>query len=225
MAAVAVADVQGHPVAPMQPRCRQVIRPSVADTVTSVLTGVVNQGTGRNAAIGRPAAGKTGTTQSFGAAWFVGYTPQLATAVWMGDPRGPAYPLRNVLGYARVYGGDIPARIWRQVMTDALTAAPVEPFTPGPAGAEIAPADPRLPSLVGLPVTQAQAVLRRLGMGCTLSSRAARQGVLEGVAIALGVGTGVVGVGRAAVGCGDGMAGPPSPPTLPGPGVASGGPG
>ena len=46
MAAVAVADVQGHPVAPMQPRCRQVIRPSVADTVTSVLTGVVNQGTG-----------------------------------------------------------------------------------------------------------------------------------------------------------------------------------
>jgi len=103
-------------------------------------------------------------------------------------------------------------------MTDALTAAPAEPFTPGPAGAEIAPADPRLPSLVGLPVTQAQAVLRRLGMGCTLSSRAARQGVLEGVAIALGV-------GPAAVGCGDGMAGPPSPPTLPGPGVASGGPG
>ena len=53
-------------------------------------------------------------------------------------------------------------------MTDALTAAPAEPFTPGPAGAEIAPADPRLPSLVGLPVTQAQAVLRQLGMGCTL---------------------------------------------------------
>ena len=168
MAAVAVTDVQGHPVAPMQPRCRQVIRPSVADTVTSVLTGVVNQGTGRNAAIGRPAAGKTGTTQSFGAAWFVGYTPQLAAAVWMGDPRGPAYPLRNVLGYAQVYGGDIPARIWRQVMTDALTAVPAEPFIPGPAGAEIAPAAPRLPSLVGLPVAQAQAVLRRLGLGCTL---------------------------------------------------------
>ena len=100
----------------------------VADRVTSILRGVINGPdplrTGINASIGRPAAGKTGTTENFGAAWFCGYTPSLAGAAWIGDPRGTAYPLRDVtLGgrrYAHVFGGDVPARIWAAGMSGAL---------------------------------------------------------------------------------------------------------
>ena len=70
---------------------------AVADTVTSVLTGVIARGTGRAADPGRPAAGKTGTVQDYSSAWFAGYTPDLAAAVWMGDPRGGyRFPLRDV---------------------------------------------------------------------------------------------------------------------------------
>ena len=58
-----------------------------ADLLTSILQGVVTQGTGKRAALAdRPAAGKTGTTDNYGDAWFVGYTPQLAVAVWVGYP-------------------------------------------------------------------------------------------------------------------------------------------
>lgn len=65
---------------------RQALEPQVARVATSVLAGVVERGTGKAAALaGRPVAGKTGTTQDHQDAWFVGYTPQLATAVWMGD--------------------------------------------------------------------------------------------------------------------------------------------
>jgi len=118
----------GQPVAFTGPgRCRQVIDPAVADTVTSVLEGVLTNGTGYpNAAmIGRPAAGKTGTNEAFSSAWFVGYTPQLSAAVELGDPRGgPTHPLTNITigaqSYSHVYGGDIPALIWGRTMHTAL---------------------------------------------------------------------------------------------------------
>lgn len=85
---------------------------------TKALQGVIEHGTGTAARLGRPAAGKTGTVQSYSDAWFVGYSPQLSTAVWMGYPDAPR-PLLSVHGVSRVSGGSWPARIWREVMLGA----------------------------------------------------------------------------------------------------------
>jgi membrane peptidoglycan carboxypeptidase len=119
------------PVTP--PRCRAVLPPRVADTVTRVLTGVITHGTGRAADPGRPAAGKTGTVEDYSAAWFTGYTPELAAAVWMGDPRGGfRHPLRDVTvdgrTYPQVYGGGVPAQTWSALVRQALRGTPVHRF-------------------------------------------------------------------------------------------------
>ncbi len=117
--------------------CRQVLPSPVADTVTSVLSGVITQGTGRAADPGRPAAGKTGTVQDFSSAWFDGYTPDLAAAVWMGDPRGGyRFPLRDVtiggVAYPQVYGGGVPAQTWSALVRGALRGRPPRPFPAPP---------------------------------------------------------------------------------------------
>jgi membrane peptidoglycan carboxypeptidase len=130
--AAAVGDVDVLP-AP----CRQVLPPVVADTVTSVLSGVITQGTGRAADPGRPAAGKTGTVQDYSSAWFAGYTPDLAAAVWMGDPRGGyRFPLRDVevagQRYAQVYGGGVPAQTWSTLVRGALQGSPPRAFPAPP---------------------------------------------------------------------------------------------
>lgn len=114
------------------PRGDRVLNAAVADTVTDVLTGVIESGTGTGAVIGRPAAGKTGTAEDYRAAWFAGYTPQLATAVWMGHADEPR-PMRDVRGYATVTGGSLPASAWAEFMEPAHASLPVEQFPdPGP---------------------------------------------------------------------------------------------
>ena len=118
------------------PRCRRVLPQRVADTVTQVLRGVIHRGTGTAADPGRPAAGKTGTVQDFSAAWFTGYTPDLAAAVWLGDPRGGfRHPLRHVeidgTTYPRVFGGGVPAQTWRALVRGALRGSPPEEFPAG----------------------------------------------------------------------------------------------
>ncbi len=122
------------------PACKQVIPSAVADKVTSVLEGVITHGTGYpNAYLyGRPAAGKTGTTDGETSAWFVGYTPQLAAAVEAGNIQAPVtHPLRNIYAggryYAQVYGADIPALAWGRTLTAALANQPYQPLPP-PAG-------------------------------------------------------------------------------------------
>jgi len=102
-----------------------------ARTETQVLTGVIKNGTGTRARIDRPAAGKTGTTTDYTDAWFVGYTPQYTTAVWMGSFEGTSGPnqMRNVGGIA-VTGGSYPARIWAAFMSGAHKDLPVMQFTP-----------------------------------------------------------------------------------------------
>ena len=99
----------------------------IADNATKILTGVITGGTGTRANIGRPAAGKTGTAQDFQNAWFVGYTPELSTAVWIGH-RAANRPLLNVRGVPRVTGGTIPAMIWKAFMEPALKDVPVTEF-------------------------------------------------------------------------------------------------
>ncbi len=101
--------------------------PATAYLVTDTLKGVISSGTGRRANIGRPAAGKTGTTDSNGDAWFVGYTPDLAASVWVGytDSRRP---MTNVHGIT-VQGGTFPAQIWQSFMSRALAGTPAKDFT------------------------------------------------------------------------------------------------
>jgi penicillin-binding protein 1A len=111
-----------------------------AAILTSILQTVVAEGTGRRAALSdRPVAGKTGTTENYGDAWFVGYTPQLAVAVWVGYPK-ELRPMLTEFEGDPVAGGTYPAEIWRTFASHALEILeePPEPFTP-PVGEYSAP--------------------------------------------------------------------------------------
>jgi len=110
----------------------------VANTVTYALNRAVTNGTGRTAtALGRPAAAKTGTTDDNKSAWFVGYTPQLATAVFMAkeDAAGMPISMAGTGGLTTVTGGSFPAAIWTLMMERALDGQPVEDFPDPPADA------------------------------------------------------------------------------------------
>lgn len=123
-----VEDRDGRVLLENGPDEEQVLDPQVARSVTDVLRGVVMRGTGRRADIGRPVAGKTGTSQVWRDAWFAGYTPQLAAAVWMGSPVGQES--MSDVGGIPVTGGSYPARIWGAFMGPAMAALPVVDFAP-----------------------------------------------------------------------------------------------
>ena len=107
-----------------RPSCRRVLDPQVAAAAVGILRGVVGPGgTGYRAAIGQPVAGKTGTTTSYADAWFTGFTPQLATSVWVGDPLRQT-PMRTQFNGGPVYGGTFPALIFHDYMAAALAAPP-----------------------------------------------------------------------------------------------------
>jgi penicillin-binding protein 1A len=108
------------------PQRRRAISEGVAAIVTRILEQNVQSGTGTRAAFGRPAAGKTGTNEEHADAWFAGYTPELATTVWMGYTKGEI-PMENVHGIA-VSGGSFPAEIWRLFMEPALEGTQAESF-------------------------------------------------------------------------------------------------
>ena len=114
-AVVMVTDADGEVLLENPPDEERVLDPAQADTINAVLQGVVERGTGRRAALGTPVAGKTGTTQDNGDAWFVGYTPGLAVAVWMGYPEGQARAMDAVHGIS-VTGGSLPADAFRRFM-------------------------------------------------------------------------------------------------------------
>ncbi len=122
----------------------------VATTVSDMLQSVVTSGTGKGAAIGRPVAGKTGTTDAYNDAWFVGYTPQLSTAVWMGHRD-------SVRSLGSVTGGSYPASAWATFMRGALANAPVIDFPPpGPLPIDAKPgADPAAVARPGSPAAAA----------------------------------------------------------------------
>jgi membrane peptidoglycan carboxypeptidase len=123
----------GKPVQVPSADCHQAISKGVADAVNHVLRGVLTKGTAGGQGIGRPAAGKTGTVDDFSAAWFAGYTPDLASAVWMGDPRGGfGHPMNDLCMngncYGAVFGATIPAPIWHDTMEAALSGTPGHGF-------------------------------------------------------------------------------------------------
>ena len=110
-----------------RPKRTRVISDGVAWKVTQILEDNVRYGTGTRAAFGRPAAGKTGTTDKHADAWFVGYTPDLSTAVWMGYQAGEI-PMENVHGIS-VSGGSFPAEIWRLMMERTIGLRTPREFT------------------------------------------------------------------------------------------------
>jgi membrane peptidoglycan carboxypeptidase len=105
--------------------CSRAMSEKTADTINTLLKGVVEDGTGSEAGLGggRASAGKTGTTDERYAAWFVGYTPNMAGAVWVGDPAHKRKMQNITIGGVyneKVFGGKVPGPIWRDMMSGAL---------------------------------------------------------------------------------------------------------
>ncbi len=122
-----VLDRTGKVVFEQKDDAKRVLDANVARAAIWTLQKVVQGGTGTAASLGvRPVAGKTGTSENHNDAWFVGFVPQLATAVWMGSPAGQV-PMTNV-GGIRVTGGSYPARIWAGYMGPAVNGLPATPF-------------------------------------------------------------------------------------------------
>ena len=126
-----VVSADGEVLVRNRPRCRRVLPPEVAAVETAILVEVIRSGTRGVAAIDRPAAGKTGTAQTYRDAWFVGYVPQLATAVWVGHARAEI-PIPSVPGYGPGHGGVLAAPIWGTYVAEATRGMPVQDFTPTP---------------------------------------------------------------------------------------------
>lgn len=117
-----VTDSNGNIILDNTPKPKLVLNEWATASLNSVLQNVINSGTATSANIGRPAAGKTGTTSGERDVWFVGYVPQLSTAVWIGND-----DFNRSLGRG-VTGGGYAAPIWRQFMTVALKNEPVQYF-------------------------------------------------------------------------------------------------
>jgi penicillin-binding protein 1A len=130
-----ISDADGNPLEANTPKLEQAIPAETAYLVTSILQDVVQNGTGRRAkGLGRPTAGKTGTTNDLHDAWFVGYTPELLCVVWVGfDNKIPLGRLET--------GGRVSAPIWKAFMTEALADAPEGEF-PVPDGLTCIQIDP-----------------------------------------------------------------------------------
>jgi len=123
---VQVTDSSGNVLLDNTPKPKLVLNSWAAASVNSALQGVINNGTARAAQLGRPAAGKTGTTSSERDIWFVGYVPQLSVAVWMGNDN------YRPMSYGAT-GGTIVAPVWRDFMSQALEGVPAENFKPASA--------------------------------------------------------------------------------------------
>ncbi|HWB65848.1 MAG TPA: transglycosylase domain-containing protein [Mycobacteriales bacterium] len=126
-----VKVVDGTTIYRAHPSTHRAYSESVAAQATYAMTKVLDCSWGGTACgkalTGRPAAGKTGTTTDNTNAWFIGFTPQLATAVWLGNDTKHSHQPVTASGL-EVFGGDIPAKIWQATMNQALAGAPVLQF-------------------------------------------------------------------------------------------------
>lgn len=159
-------------------RRSRVLPAATARTITGVLEEVVNRGTGVNARIGRPVAGKTGTGEEWQDAWFVGYTPELVAAVWVGFPDAQR-TMRPPATRITVTGGSWPAQIWQLFAGAALAETPAHPFpTPEASGAGVTtttgPSGPRVVSVEGMSISEASRALIDAGYRPRLRTRKSR---------------------------------------------------
>jgi membrane peptidoglycan carboxypeptidase len=133
-----------------RPHCKQVVDPEIAHLVTAMIQGGVQHGTGTAAALSPwPVAGKTGTTQDYSNVWFVGFTRQVSTAVWVGFPGTPD-SLELYFGQS-VFGGTVAAPIWHDYMARIMAGMPAVGFPAPPA-----PPTGTVPDVVGLKAEKAQ---------------------------------------------------------------------
>lgn len=135
-----VLDANNKPIDLKLPPCRQIVSKEVADATTKIMQSVFSAGAtadGSALADSRPAAGKTGTTNGAVQTWFVGYTPSITTAIWVGSSTGDSKHMKNIRigstyysGY--IFGGTLAAPIWKSVMDEALKGTPVQQFEEPP---------------------------------------------------------------------------------------------
>jgi membrane peptidoglycan carboxypeptidase len=153
------------------------VDPGLADTVTQILHGVLTQ---RGATAidvgepGRPAAAKTGTAENYTASDFAGYVPQMAAAVWVGNPHRPNDSLAgDTIGgrtYGRVYGATIAGPIWRDTLRAALVGVPVEPL-PVADQSYVVGQTHTVPDVAGLSPADARTVLQQAGFQVSFFTR------------------------------------------------------
>jgi membrane peptidoglycan carboxypeptidase len=171
-----VTDRDGKDVRVPERHCDQVLDPGLADTITNILHGVLTQPGATAAGVGepgRPAAAKTGTADNSVASNFAGFVPQMAAAVWVGDPKRPTHRSLNFLTiggrtYGSVFGATIAGPIWRDTLVAALRGVPVEPLPP-PDPKFVRGITTPVPDVSGLSVKDATAVLKEAGFTTTVS--------------------------------------------------------
>jgi len=168
------------------PRCHQEIDPAVADTVANILKEPFQpDGTlgllGR--LHGREAGAKTGTTNDFAANWIVGATPQLSTAVWLGDPRGGVqYPLNQVRAYGKTFidltGSEVAGPVWKATMEGALAGKPALPLPNTDSAVASRISQRAVPDVRGLKVDEAITVLLRNDVRPVIRTKTAPENAL-----------------------------------------------
>jgi membrane peptidoglycan carboxypeptidase len=175
IAVTSIVDRDGREYSVPKTDCSQVVPDGLANTVTSILQGVlrVPGATGTiDALYGRPAAAKTGTVDDYNASWFAGYTPQLASAVWAGIPSSPNKSLGGLtIGgryYGAVYGATLAGRIWQSTMNAALKGVPPKPFDV-PDRSYSAGIAHQVPNVSGLTIGIAEAELEQAGFHVQVS--------------------------------------------------------
>ena len=129
-----ITDAHGKALSVPKSKCDRAMSETTADTINTLLSGVVDSGTGERAGLtDRDSAGKTGTTDSRYNAWFVGYTPNISGAVWVGSGGAKKITMENIViggkSYDKVFGGGLPGPIWKDAVTGALSGREALRFT------------------------------------------------------------------------------------------------
>ncbi len=164
IAIASVANAAGKSLATPEPECTKAIEPDVSNGVAFAMTQTLVLGTAKGTDIGRPAAGKTGTTNQSSETWFSGFTPQgLSTSVWVGTPNETPSSLNglNINGTTRekVYGSTHALPVWASYMTPAVEGMPLVQFQEVTKQIESG-AKPSVPRLSGMTVPEAEDALK-----------------------------------------------------------------
>ena len=205
--------------------CKQVVDPGLANTVTQILHGVLTQRGATAAGVGepgRPAAAKTGTAENYSASDFAGYVPQMAAAVWVGNPHRPNDTLDRVpIGghvYSPVFGATIGGPIWRDTFTAALKGVPVEPLPAADRKYLLGQTTP-VPDVGGLSPADAKAQLQQAGFQPIVSAGAPVNSLYPAGTVAYtlpGAGSQVPDGTTIVIKISNGIPPPPKPTTSPG---------
>jgi membrane peptidoglycan carboxypeptidase len=172
-----IVDRNGNSYPVPQKNCQQVVPPGLANTVTSILQGVLTfpGATGTSDALtNRPAAAKTGTVDNYDGSWFAGYTPQLASAVWAGIPAEPNKTLDGLtiggVTYGEVFGATIAGKIWQATMNAALKGDAVVPFS-GPDSFYEIGIQTKVPDVTGDAPGNAETILSQAGFSPQIEAK------------------------------------------------------